>query len=203
MTSWSWKKKSTGNSECESCLCLSVFQGFLEFIEKRKNQKSLMLTETTSKSKYWEVTPQGKNVCKLHYFLDIQSFWLTKAPQLSRVTLGFWGETQCPSYFSSIWESWVFCFGGRKGLHCGTLQKSQMFLNIRCFRNMQGLIPCSHLEFTDSWWMHGRSCQLTAFQGQKQSAVEQYGKWEHTGRHWDSAQAGALKPIPVTGLLII
>lgn len=42
MTSWSLKKKSTGNSEYESCLCLSVFQGFLEFIKKKKKNPEIL-----------------------------------------------------------------------------------------------------------------------------------------------------------------
>lgn len=81
MTSWSLKKKSTGNSESESCPCLRVFQGFLEFIKKKAKAQILDVDRNHHrKSMYWEVTQQKKLLSStylLHIFTPHKVFLMT------------------------------------------------------------------------------------------------------------------------------
>lgn len=164
MTSWSLKNKTKQQKNTHKKIqqeILNVSHAFVlvfskdfgNWLKKEKAQIPDVDRNNHRKSTYWELTQQRKKASKLQIFTRYKVFMINpknKTQKLKRETTTYW-----PCCFSFTWESWVLSFGGRKVLHWRTLQKSQMFVSIRCFRShIHGLIPCSHLEFTDSWRMH-------------------------------------------------
>lgn len=80
------------------------------------------------------------------------------------------------SWIFLTWASWVWCSGGRKGLHCGTLQKPQMFLDIRCFpAGINPVLPSGvHRLLRNAGMELPAHCIPRA----EWTAGEQFGKWE-------------------------
>lgn len=156
MTSWSLKKNQQEILNVSHAFVLVFFKDFWNLLKKEKTRNP-WCWQNNLKVQVLRSSLTRQECLQTSWFTWYQVLLINSNPTTlpnsttSRLILGFWGQTQCSACFSSTWESWVSCFGGRKGLCCGTLQKSQMFLNISSFRNMQGLILCSHLGFADSW----------------------------------------------------